>query len=165
VTWRWICRWSGSARPSRRQCWQSGWIDRPDDAPAAPAPDFSQSGDLARSNGTSQSGNPLYSLKYQATAVPHVSPYAYQPDLSARWCRDLTAAKSGQLRHSSGSLADFRGRPLMGSLHESALSLRPLGRSMNGLRAGMSAVPLIAAARVAAGVTSLTCHQPTCAGD
>jgi hypothetical protein len=36
VTWRWICRWSGSARPSRRQCWQSGWIDRPDDAPAAP---------------------------------------------------------------------------------------------------------------------------------
>ena len=43
-----------------------------------------------------------------------------------------------------------------GSLHESALSVRHLGRSMNGLRAGMSAPPLMAAARVAAGVTSLT---------
>ena len=32
---------------------------------------------------------------------------------------------------------------------------------MNGLRAGMSAAPLMAAARVAAGVTSLTCHNPT----
>jgi hypothetical protein len=30
----------------------------------------------------------------------------------------------------------------MGSLHESALSVRLLGRSMNGLRAGMSAAPL-----------------------
>jgi hypothetical protein len=47
----------------------------------------------------------------------------------------------------------------MGSLHESALSVRHLGRSMNGLRAGMSAAPLMAAARVAAGVTSLTCHK------
>src|SRR5271156_1863870 len=36
-----------------------------------------------------------------------------------------------------------------------------LGRSMNGLRAGMSAAPLMAAARVAAGVTSLTCHIRT----
>ena len=32
--------------------------------------------------------------------------------------------------------------PEMGSLHESALSVRHLGRSMNGLRAGMSAPPL-----------------------
>jgi hypothetical protein len=30
---------------------------------------------------------------------------------------------------------------------------------MNGVRAGMSAPPLMAAARVAAGVTSLTCHN------
>ena len=30
---------------------------------------------------------------------------------------------------------------------------------MNGLRAGMSAAPLMAAARVAAGVTSLTCQK------
>jgi hypothetical protein len=43
-----------------------------------------------------------------------------------------------------------------GSLHESALNVRHLGRSMNGLRAGMSAAPLMAAARVAADVTSLT---------
>jgi hypothetical protein len=55
--------------------------------------------------------------------------------------------------------------PCLGSLHESALSVRHLGRSMNGLRAGMSAPPLMAAARVAAGVTSLTCQQPTCAGN
>jgi hypothetical protein len=52
----------------------------------------------------------------------------------------------------------------MGSLHESALSVRHLGRSMNGLRAGMSAPPLMAAARVAAGVTSLTCQEPTFTG-
>jgi hypothetical protein len=32
---------------------------------------------------------------------------------------------------------------------------------MNGLRAGMSAAPLMAAARVAAGVTSLTCQIRT----
>ena len=32
---------------------------------------------------------------------------------------------------------------------------------LNGLRAGMSAAPLMAAARVAAGVTSLTCHDRT----
>jgi hypothetical protein len=32
---------------------------------------------------------------------------------------------------------------------------------MNGLHAGMSAGPLMTAARVAAGVTSLTCHKPT----
>jgi len=32
---------------------------------------------------------------------------------------------------------------------------------MNGLRAGMSAAPLMAAARVAAGVTSRTCQQET----
>ena len=32
---------------------------------------------------------------------------------------------------------------------------------MNGLRAGMSAALLMAAARVAAGVTSLTCHNRT----
>jgi hypothetical protein len=32
---------------------------------------------------------------------------------------------------------------------------------MNGLRAGMSAAPLMAAARVAAGVTSLTCQNRT----
>jgi hypothetical protein len=51
-----------------------------------------------------------------------------------------------------------------GSLHESALSVRHLGRSMNGLRAGMSAPPLMAAARVAAGVTSLTCQEPTFTG-
>jgi hypothetical protein len=36
--------------------------------------------------------------------------------------------------------------PYKGSLHESALSVRHLGRSMNGLRAGMSAPPLMAAA-------------------
>jgi hypothetical protein len=30
---------------------------------------------------------------------------------------------------------------------------------LNGLRAGMSAAPLMAAARVAAGVTSLTCQE------
>jgi hypothetical protein len=48
-----------------------------------------------------------------------------------------------------------------GSLHESALSVRHLGRSMNGLRAGMAAPPLMAAARVAARVTSLTCQEPT----
>jgi hypothetical protein len=35
---------------------------------------------------------------------------------------------------------------------------------MNGLRAGMSAPPLMAAARVAAGVTSLTCQEPTFTG-
>src|ERR1700730_12651748 len=35
-----------------------------------------------------------------------------------------------------------------GSLHESALNVRHLGRSMNGLRAGMSAAPLMAAARL-----------------
>jgi hypothetical protein len=52
----------------------------------------------------------------------------------------------------------------MGSLHESALSVRHLGRSMNGLRAGMSAPPLMAAARVAAGVTSLTCQEPRFTG-
>jgi hypothetical protein len=52
----------------------------------------------------------------------------------------------------------------MGPLHESALSVRHLGRSMNGLRAGMSAPPVIAAARVAAGVTSLTCQEPTFTG-
>ena len=34
-----------------------------------------------------------------------------------------------------------------GSLHESALSVRHLGRSMNGLRAGMSVPPLMGAAR------------------
>ncbi len=51
-----------------------------------------------------------------------------------------------------------------GSLHESALSVRHLGRSMNGLRAGMAAPPLMAAARVAAGVTSLTCQEPTFTG-
>jgi len=32
---------------------------------------------------------------------------------------------------------------------------------MNGLPAGISAPPLMAAARVAAGVTSLTCQLPT----
>ena len=53
---------------------------------------------------------------------------------------------------------------MLGSLHESALSVRHLGRSMNGLRAGMSAPPLMAAARVAAGVTSLTCQEPTFTG-
>src|ERR1700739_3761525 len=47
----------------------------------------------------------------------------------------------------------------MGSLHESALSVRHLGRRMNGLRAGRSAAPLMAAAREAAGVTSLTCQK------
>jgi Transposase DDE domain group 1 len=52
----------------------------------------------------------------------------------------------------------------MGPLHESALSVRHLGRSMNGLRAGMSAPPLMAAARVAAGVTSLTCQEPMFTG-
>src|SRR6267143_1153643 len=52
----------------------------------------------------------------------------------------------------------------LGSLHESALSVRHLGRSMNGLRAGMAAPPLMAAARVAAGVTSLTCQEPTFTG-
>ena len=35
---------------------------------------------------------------------------------------------------------------------------------MNGLRAGMSAPPLMAAARVAAGDTSLTCQEPTLRG-
>jgi hypothetical protein len=45
-----------------------------------------------------------------------------------------------------------------GSLHESARSVRHLG---HGLRAGMSAAPLMAAARVAAGVTSLKCQEPT----
>ena len=35
---------------------------------------------------------------------------------------------------------------------------------MNGLRACMSAPPLMAAARVAAGVTSLTCQEPTFTG-
>jgi hypothetical protein len=40
----------------------------------------------------------------------------------------------------------------LGSLHESALSVRHVGRSMNGLCPGMSAAPLMAAARVAAGV-------------
>jgi hypothetical protein len=35
---------------------------------------------------------------------------------------------------------------------------------MNGLRAGMAAPPLMAAARVAAGVTSLTCQEPTFTG-
>jgi hypothetical protein len=35
---------------------------------------------------------------------------------------------------------------------------------MNGLRAGMSAPPLMAAARVAAGVTSLTRQEPTFTG-
>jgi hypothetical protein len=34
---------------------------------------------------------------------------------------------------------------------------------MNGLRAGISAAPLMAAARVAAGVTSLTCQFRTLA--
>src|SRR5258708_16789317 len=53
---------------------------------------------------------------------------------------------------------------LLGSLHESALSVRHRGRSMNGLRAGMSAPPLMAAARVAAGVTSLTCQEPRFTG-
>jgi hypothetical protein len=52
----------------------------------------------------------------------------------------------------------------LGSLHESALSVRHLGRSMNALRAGMAAPPLMAAARVAAGVTSLTCQEPTFTG-
>jgi hypothetical protein len=52
----------------------------------------------------------------------------------------------------------------LGSLHESALSVRHLGRSMNGVRAGMSAPPLMAAARVAAGVTSLTCQKATFVG-
>ena len=37
--------------------------------------------------------------------------------------------------------------PKLGSLHESALSVRDLGRSMNGLRAGMFAPPLMAAVR------------------
>jgi hypothetical protein len=32
---------------------------------------------------------------------------------------------------------------------------------MNGLRAGRSAAPLMAVARVVAGVTSLTCQKPT----
>ena len=53
---------------------------------------------------------------------------------------------------------------MMGSLHESALSVRHLGRSMNGLRAGMSAPPLMAAAWVAARATSLTCQEPTFTG-
>src|SRR5271166_1314051 len=44
-------------------------------------------------------------------------------------------------------------------LQRVSLSVRHLGRSMNGLRAGMSAAPLMAAARVAAGVTSLTCQK------
>jgi hypothetical protein len=35
---------------------------------------------------------------------------------------------------------------------------------MNGLRAGMAAPPLMATARVAAGVTSLTCQEPTFTG-
>jgi hypothetical protein len=35
---------------------------------------------------------------------------------------------------------------------------------MDGLRAGMAAPPLMAAARVAAGVTSLTCQEPTFTG-
>ena len=48
-----------------------------------------------------------------------------------------------------------------GSLQESALSVRHLGRSMHGLRAGTSAAPLMTAARVAAGDTSLTCRLPT----
>ena len=47
-----------------------------------------------------------------------------------------------------------------GSLHESALSVRHLGRSMNGLRAGMSAPPLMAAARVAAGVRAKSLRLP-----
>jgi hypothetical protein len=55
-------------------------------------------------------------------------------------------------------------RVYQGSLHESALSVRHPGRSMNGLRAGMSAPSLMAAARVAAGVTSLTCQEPTFTG-
>src|SRR6202022_4420301 len=45
-------------------------------------------------------------------------------------------------------------RLYMGSLHESALNVRHLARSVNGLRGGMSAAPLMTAARVAAGVTS-----------
>src|SRR5208282_1474239 len=53
---------------------------------------------------------------------------------------------------------------IQGSLHESALSVRHLGRNMNGLRAGIFAPPLMAAARVAAGVTSLTCQEPTFTG-
>jgi hypothetical protein len=51
--------------------------------------------------------------------------------------------------------AETQKLPYSGSLHESALSVRHLGRSMNGLRAGMSAAPLMTAPPVAAGVTSL----------
>ena len=42
----------------------------------------------------------------------------------------------------SPTYGEQEGSAYKGSLHESALSVRHLGRSMNGLRAGMSAPPL-----------------------
>jgi hypothetical protein len=65
---------------------------------------------------------------------------------------------------SDAQRAETQKLPYSGSLHESALSVWHLGRSMNGLRAGMSAAPLMTAARVAAGVTSLTCQKATFVG-
>ena len=78
-----------------------------------------------------------------------------------RLCRDPAMRWVVGDRAITGSAASAS---QMGPLHESALSVRHLGRSMNGLRAGMSAPPLMAAARVAAGVTSLTCQEPTFTG-
>jgi hypothetical protein len=62
---------------------------------------------------------------------------------------------------SDAQCAETQKLPYSGSLRESVLGGRHLGRSMNGRRAGMSAAPLMTAARVAAGVTSLTCQLPT----
>jgi len=54
--------------------------------------------------------------------------------------------------------------PLLGVTTRKCSECTTLERSMNGLRAGMADPSLMAAARVAAGVTSLTCQEPTLTG-